>query len=202
MPGRGARTCAPTIYGRQRHMPPNPIKAQAPKSPLSAGEGWVRESRPAPANAISRRPTASVIPRPIPSFPPHPRHSRESGNPHSILSTLPRPPGFWIPACAGMTVGGVCVAVGWAAQKDSPSPNPLPLGEGFSLGGKRRWQWQFKAVLMLAVRTARPGASGRRRLFGRLGRPSVGGRRRAALGLRLASRPLPAAGGVPAGLGR
>ena len=46
-------------------------------------------------------------------------------------------PGFWIPACAGMTVGGgVCVAVGWLAQYDSPSPNPLPLGEGFPLGGK------------------------------------------------------------------
>ena len=53
-----------------------------------------------------------------PSFPPrcrhsrHPRrhsrphrHSRESGNPHPGLSIRRRPPGFWIPACAGMTVG-------------------------------------------------------------------------------------------------
>ena len=80
--------------------------------------------------AWSFRPCPSVIPTCIPSFP-HPltpsfppasrhsrrplhrhsrpsyRHSRESGNPRPGLASRPvRLPGFWIPACAGMTVGG------------------------------------------------------------------------------------------------
>ena len=45
--------------------------------------------------------------------------------------------GVWIPAFAGMTVGGgnddkiVGFHMALAAQWVSPSPNPLPLGEGF-----------------------------------------------------------------------
>ena len=52
MPGRGARPCAPTLCGNQRRMKPlHPIKPPG-ASPLPAGEGWVRESRCAPASAI------------------------------------------------------------------------------------------------------------------------------------------------------
>ena len=66
---------------------------------------------------------------------PH-RHSRESGNPrpgHSPASvTHLRPLGFWIPACAGMTVGGVGVGVGWGGVNP---PNPP-----FAKGGLFRWR--------------------------------------------------------------
>ena len=92
MPGRGARPGAPTLYGRQRRMkPPSLIKAQAPQSPLPAGEGWVREKPYKPPTPYD---AAQLY-----------RHSRESGNPHPGLSIRRGLPGFWIPACAGMTVG-------------------------------------------------------------------------------------------------
>ena len=56
----------------------------------------------------------------------HPyRHSRESGNPHPGLSPIPGKPGFWIPACAGMTVGadGLGKVGGvWSLSLTQPSP--------------------------------------------------------------------------------
>ena len=63
------------------------------------------------------------------------RHSRESGNPQPGLSPRRGAPGFWIPAYAGMTVGGGLHCRRLAVGGVSPSPDPLPLGEGF--GGLR-----------------------------------------------------------------
>ena len=92
-------------------------------SPSGRGLGEGESSYDAQRHITPRNPIV------IPAYP-H-RHSRASGNPHPGLSAVRRQPGFWIPACAGMTVGGVRLAVSRAAQYDSPSPNPLPLGEGF-----------------------------------------------------------------------
>ena len=56
------------------------------------------------------------------------RHSRESGNPHPALSPRRGLPGFWIPACAGMTVGAVVgwmvcgLAGGWRRSTTLPHP--------------------------------------------------------------------------------
>ena len=90
--------------------------------------------------------------RPIPSFPPPSRHSRESGNPHPSLSPRRGQPGFWIPACAGMTVGmaaavismfqyvGVWIPafagmtageIGMMVGPAQAIKSPLPAGEGW-----------------------------------------------------------------------
>ena len=47
---------------------------------------------------------------------PH-RHSRESGNPPPALSSGRGKPGFWIPACAGMTVWGAARNSGGGRDK-------------------------------------------------------------------------------------
>ena len=84
-------------------MKPNRPTATKPnpppnKSPLPAGEGWVREKRPTPPTPAATT-TITHCPAIIPA--PPSRHSRESGNPHPAVSLRPDTPGFWIPACAG-----------------------------------------------------------------------------------------------------
>ena len=114
--GRGARPCAPTLYGRQRHMkPPNPIRPPG-TSPLPAGEGWVREKRHRP-------------PTPYDTAQPH-RHSAPTVTPakagiHPRLSIRRGLPEFWIPACAGMTVGRTAVRVCWVKYGYKIPPTPL-----------------------------------------------------------------------------
>ena len=90
-------------------------------SPLPAGEGWVRES----PTLQPTRPHRHSRPR---------RHSRESGNPHPALSIRQAPPGFWIPAYAGMTVG-VGLRIARSLRRGAsrqPSPSGRGLGEGES----------------------------------------------------------------------
>ena len=73
------------------NQPANPNRVPA-VSPLPAGEGWVRESRHKPPTPLVI-PAISVIP---------------------ALSPGRGKPGFWIPACAGMTVGAGMAAAVWA----------------------------------------------------------------------------------------
>ena len=72
-----------------------------------------------------------------PSFPAAPpsfrrpyRHSRESGNPPTAIRVCQSPPGFWIPAFAGMKVGG-----GGMTDRPGASQEKAPLSQkgGFFL---------------------------------------------------------------------
>ena len=103
-----------------------------PKSPLPAGEGWVREKRCAPPN-------------------PGPNHQ------HPLP---PQPlPGFWIPAYAGMTMeAGMVVPPGldsiWRFSLTQPSPD----GRGPGSGGVMGLSGGNAALAALYRRGARPCA--------------------------------------------
>ena len=87
MRGKGARPCAPTIGGNQRHRQPSyPIRPPG-AGPLPAGEGWVREKRPAPPN-----PDSNPNSRLIPSFPPSTVIPAKAGI-HTRPIAMPTPTG-------------------------------------------------------------------------------------------------------------
>ena len=109
------------VFQRSRHRrPPGP-------SPLPAGEGWVREKR-------------HILP-----IPPH-RHSRESGNPPPPIACR-RKPGFWIPACAGMTVGAF---VGTAGDSCRIAPGRIPPTPLLRKGGYWWREWRTPPTVIPA----------------------------------------------------
>ena len=103
---RGARPCAPTPHHETRPLLRNPPQVITAKTnpppnerPSPSGRGLGEgESLYATQRHITP-PNPIIIPAPS-------RHSRESGNPLPGLSAVRDRPGFWIPACAGMTVMG------------------------------------------------------------------------------------------------
>ena len=129
MRGRGARPCAPTIGGNQLHRQPSyPIRPPG-AGPLPAGEGWVREKRPAPPNP-GRNPNSRLIP----SFPPSTVIPAKAGIHTPALSPLRYRPGFWIPAYAGMTVAGGCACCDGPGV-DSRFRGNDGMGTGMTVGG-------------------------------------------------------------------
>ena len=140
MRGRGARTCASTLYVSQPHIrPPNPIKAQAPKA-LSQRErvGWgrvaVRQAtpeygkRPALAPALKKPPFRK---RGVGGISPAPPSRNAAATPSSFRrrpeSRTPVSPAFqmagvWIPAFAGMTVGLSVFLWRWRSMTTLPHP--------------------------------------------------------------------------------
>ena len=108
MPGRGARTCAPTLNGRQRCMTDTPSHPGASRRPSPSGRGLGEgetpyaaqppsaADRPAPPPFILRQAQDERLPtrqcRPSPVIPAPSRHSRESGNPPPPSPITPAPP--------------------------------------------------------------------------------------------------------------
>ena len=84
MPGRGARPCAPTLSGRQRHIKTPPPHKAARRQPSPSGRGLGEGETPGAAN---------------PGIPPPHHHSRP--NP-------PFPPPTVIPAKAGIHTPARC----------------------------------------------------------------------------------------------
>ena len=114
------------------HMALDGVQRFSLTQPSPAGRGLLRACANARTSAAVIPAPSSVIPAHHPPFPPPTvipaprRHSRESGNPRPRPCAAPGiPPGFWIPASAGMTVeaaGGMMVESRALAQANEKPP--------------------------------------------------------------------------------